>query len=228
MNENLITVEETWNIARRICTDCKNHFPSNELKTIFGTSDWCYIMNTNSAEQAKEKIQKWQNELKELFGTSDWHHIMNTNLAEQAKEKIQNSISTDRIQRTLLVKAKLKDNSKWIEGYYLNENKIHNIVGDCNIYEIVPNTLCHCTGKEYMDSQIAYEGDIFESQVSGDIMILRFGTYQAFCPVDEDYMDSVGFFAECEGMPDMPIGDLKEYALKKGNIFDNPELLNSH
>lgn len=32
-------------------------------------------------------------------------------------------------------------------------------------------------------------------------------------------------YAECEGYPDMPIGDLKDYALKMGNIFDNSELL---
>lgn len=70
-----------------------------------------------------------------------------------------------------------------------------------------------------------FEGDIFESQVSGDLMILRFGTYQAYCPIDRCYMDSVGFYAECDGYPDMPIGDLCDYALKKGNIFDNPELL---
>lgn len=42
---------------------------------------------------------------------------------------------------------------------------------------------------------------------------------------DRCYMDSVGFYAECDGYPDMPIGDLHDYALKKGNIFDNPELL---
>ena len=76
-----------------------------------------------------------------------------------------------------------------------------------------------------MDGETAYEGDIFESQAGGQLMILRFGTYQAYCPVDETYMDSVGFYAECEGYPDMPIGDLKDYALKVGNIFDNPELL---
>lgn len=91
-------------------------------------------------------------------------------------------------------------------------------------FEIDPSTLCRCTEKEYMDSLVAYEGDIFESQASGDLMILRYGTYQAWCPVDRCYMDSVGFYAECKGYPDMPIGDLKDYALKKGNIFDSTNL----
>ena len=38
-------------------------------------------------------------------------------------------------------------------------------------------------------------------------------------------MDSVGFYAECKGLPNMPIGDLEEYALKLGNVFDNPDLM---
>lgn len=38
-------------------------------------------------------------------------------------------------------------------------------------------------------------------------------------------MDNVGFYAEAAGYPQMPIGKLKDYGLKRGNIFDNPELL---
>lgn len=128
-------------------------------------------------------------------------------------------------------RAKRKTDGKWIygnllqtdDGIYIIQNYIpHHTLKD---YEVDPETICLCTGKEYMDSEIAYEGDIFESQASGDIMVLRFGTFQAYCPVDRDYMDSVGFYAECKEYPDMPIGDLQDYALKKGNIFDNPELM---
>ena len=39
----------------------------------------------------------------------------------------------------------------------------------------------------------------------------------AYCPADKTYMDNVGFFAEAEGYPQMPIGDLSAYALKIGN-----------
>ncbi len=147
--------------------------------------------------------------------------------------------------REILCKGKRIDNGEWVEGFYFymvhdDGRHAHHFImpvgADLSLgtsiekiqVEIDVNTLCHCSGKEYMDSEIAWEGDVFESQVSGDIMILRFGTYQAFCPVDEEYMDSVGFYAECKELPDMPIGDLKEYALKKGNIFDNPELLQNN
>lgn len=147
-------------------------------------------------------------------------------------------------KRLSLFKAKRTDNGEWIEGcpvidYVTGQYFIHakgNSVNESDkvneegclkflAFEIDPETVCMCTGKEYMNCEIAYEGDIFESQVSGDLMILRFGTYEAYCPADKVVMDCVGFYAECEGYPDMPIGDLHDYALKKGNIFDNPDLV---
>ena len=138
------------------------------------------------------------------------------------------------MDRESLVRGKRIDNGEWVEGYIIKYSSGHaQILRESNelpadymyFYEVNPQTVCRCTGKEYMDSDIAYEWDIFESQASGDLMILRYGTYQAYCPQDKVYMDSVGFYAECNGYPDMPIGDLHDYALKKGNIFDNPELL---
>lgn len=130
-----------------------------------------------------------------------------------------------------LFKAKRKDNGDWIEGNLLlydnGTAQIHHRQ-EWYAYDVEPDTICRCTGKEYMDSDIAWEGDIFESQLSGDLMVLRYGTYQAFCPVDQQFMDSVGFYAECKRYSDMPIGPLKDYALKKGNIFDNPELLQNN
>lgn len=130
----------------------------------------------------------------------------------------------------LLQKAKRVDTGEWVEGYLYRLSEGLNpfimlVNSNGESYEVDPSTICRCTGKEYMDSAIAYEGDIFESQASGDLMILRYGTYQSYCPVDREYMDSVGFYAECRSYPNMPIGDLHDYALKKGNIFDYPELI---
>lgn len=71
-----------------------------------------------------------------------------------------------------------------------------------------------------MNDEDAYEGDIFESQSCGVTMFLKYGVYLSYCPADKCYMDNVGFYAEAIGYPQMPIGDLREYALKIGNIFD--------
>lgn len=131
---------------------------------------------------------------------------------------------------TYICKGKRKDNGEWIAGYLqrISEEIDLSIMipgSGGEFYEIEPFTLCRSVGKEYMNGEKAFEGDIFESQCSGERMVLRYGTYQAYCPADKDFMDSVGFFAEAEGYPQMPIGDLSTYALKIGNIFDNPELL---
>lgn len=129
-----------------------------------------------------------------------------------------------------LCKAKKITTGEWIEGYpyWISERVNPNIMirNSCGeSHEVDSSSLCKFTGKEYMDGEKAYEGDIFESQSDGTSMILKYGTYQAYCPADKCVMDSVGFYAEAEGYPQMPIGDLNEYALKLGNIIDNPELL---
>lgn len=131
-----------------------------------------------------------------------------------------------------LCKAKRVDNREWVKGlpsYDINGNitelEIYKGFADCEIVEIDPSTICKCTGKEYMDGEIAYEGDIYENPECGIIFVLKYGTYEAYCPADRCYMDNVGFYAEAAGYPQMPIGDLKDYGLKRGNIFDNPELL---
>lgn len=50
-----------------------------------------------------------------------------------------------------------------------------------------------------MSGKEIFEGDIIESHTpNGQIlalnMVIRYGTYQAYCPVDKEYMDSVGFY----------------------------------
>lgn len=123
-----------------------------------------------------------------------------------------------------LYKARKLKSTEWIEGYLYRISEILNPFimiknSFATSYEVDGETLSRCTGQKYMDGEVAFQGDIFESQVDGTIMILRYGTYQAYCPVDKCYMNSVGFYAEAEGLPPMPIGDLSDYALKIGDIY---------
>lgn len=103
-------------------------------------------------------------------------------------------------------------------------------------WEIFPGTpeqraynVMRFTGKCDISGKKVYEGDIIESHLGGQIiagnMEIKYGTYQAYCPADKCYMDSVGFYAVARGYPDMPIGPLEDYAKVIGNIFENPELL---
>lgn len=85
------------------------------------------------------------------------------------------------------------------------------------------NVMCS-TGKSDMKGIEIFEGDIIENP-NGIRMKIRFGTYQAFCPADKQYMDNVGFYAEAPGLPQMPIGPLEDYATVIGNIYETPELM---
>lgn len=85
------------------------------------------------------------------------------------------------------------------------------------------------TGKKDMFGQEVLEGDIIEShlggQISTDIMIIKYGVYQAYCPVDKCYMDNIGFYVTGKNLPDMPVGPLEDFAKVIGNVSDNPELI---
>lgn len=98
-------------------------------------------------------------------------------------------------------------------------------------WEIFPGTpeqrafdVMRSTGKKDMSGREIFENDIIENP-NGIRMRICYGIYQAYCPVDQCYMDSVGFYAEAPGLPPMPIGPLEDYAVVTGNIYENPELI---
>ena len=74
------------------------------------------------------------------------------------------------------------------------------------------------------------EGDIIEiyvgtDKILSDNFLIKYGTYKAYCPVDHEYMDNIGFYVSGKRYPDMPLGTLSNYAKVIGNTYDNPELL---
>lgn len=83
--------------------------------------------------------------------------------------------------------------------------------------------LMRYSGKHDMSGKEVYEGDVIENP-DGVRMEIRYGIYQGFCPVDKCTMDSVGFYAVAEGNPEMPVGNLEDYAEVVGNIWQDPEM----
>lgn len=85
------------------------------------------------------------------------------------------------------------------------------------------------TGKQDISGAFVYEGDFLEShqgtQVLDILMLVKYGTYEAYCPADNAYMDNVGFYVEAVGYPQMPVGPLSEYAKVIGNAYENPKWL---
>lgn len=139
-----------------------------------------------------------------------------------------------------LYKAKAIDNGKWVFGYYAFDEcaekhyifQTTRIVQGCKEWmyrEIDANTLCRHTGKFDISGMGVYEGDFIEShqgtQILAVLMLIKYGTYQAYCPSDKCYMENVGFYVEAKGYPQMPLGTLSGYAKVIGNVYDNPEML---
>lgn len=86
------------------------------------------------------------------------------------------------------------------------------------------------TGKQDISGEFVYEGDFIEShqgaQILDILMLVKYGTYEAYCPADKAYMDNVGFYVEAIGYPQMPLGPLSDYAKVIGNVYENSEWLN--
>lgn len=61
-----MSAEEAWEIAKRLflseCDGIINAFSDKELKYIFGTRDLAEIVNGNTPQQAKSKIEAWEQE----------------------------------------------------------------------------------------------------------------------------------------------------------------------
>ena len=85
------------------------------------------------------------------------------------------------------------------------------------------------SGKKDISGAFIYEGDFIEShqgnQILDVLMLVRYGTYEAYCPADDCYMDNIGFYVEAEGYPQMPMGPTEDYAKIIGNICENSEWL---
>ncbi|WP_206457905.1 YopX family protein [Anaerovorax sp. IOR16] len=120
-------------------------------------------------------------------------------------------------------------NGTWVYGYLSADNYINSSVYIGEIM-VAPETVGRYTCKCDISGQEVFEGDIIESHIGGQVLannlVIRYGVYQAYCPIDKCFMDSVGFYASGRNLPDMPIGRLEEYAKVIGNIIDNPELVN--
>lgn len=80
------------------------------------------------------------------------------------------------------------------------------------------------TGHTDFEGNDIYQGDVVRSLIGGQYIEICFGEYEAYCPGDHTFEPNIGFYAVSEGYPDMPISYLEDYAVRVGNIFENPEL----
>lgn len=124
--------------------------------------------------------------------------------------------------------TKVTDTGFWITQNGRKEKSIQYKELAC--IEMLRNAHKHSTGQSDMTGKEVKEGDIIEiyvgeNKILSENFLISYGIYQAYCPVDKEYMDNVGFYVKSATYPDMPLGTLSDYAKVIGNIDDNPELL---
>lgn len=141
-----------------------------------------------------------------------------------------------------LYKAKRVDNGEWVQGYLFNDGfengrvfvggfvieKYNGTACDewtvtgINFYEIDPNTICQCTGLKDKNGNLIWENDIiecknrkhnFQTQIEWDAYCAGFIFQDTqTSAVGLDVITANGLYSESKVI---------------GNIFDNPELLES-
>ena len=135
-----------------------------------------------------------------------------------------------------LFKAKRLDTHDWILGF-LSMHKtgkyfIRPIGGSASSSEEVDkNTICQCTGLKDKNGKLIWENDIVKDLFSDACAQIKYGSYQS-C-FDSTKTEHVGFYVDWSGKytkryrKDLGYWINMVNAEVIGNIFDNPELLES-
>lgn len=132
-----------------------------------------------------------------------------------------------------LYKAKRLDNGEWVQGVpfkvegkwvlLINDNenllRVHYIeenMWTAEIYaiEVDASTICQCTGLKDKNGKLIWENDIVKINNSKGNVLITFGDFEIICtiPNEKYYKHRLEYDTEYEVV---------------GNIFDNPELLES-
>lgn len=131
-----------------------------------------------------------------------------------------------------LCKAKRTDKGQWVIGFYAYINKKHYIYTGQLIhsglydiaerFEVDPSTICWCTGLKDKNGKLIWENDIIECK-DGKHNFQTQIEWDAYC---------AGFiFQDTEtsavGLDTITANGLYSESKVIGNIFDNPELIES-
>jgi uncharacterized phage protein (TIGR01671 family) len=132
-----------------------------------------------------------------------------------------------------LYKAKRLDNGEWVQGVpfkvegkwvlLINDNEnllrthyIEENMWTAEIYaiEVDSTTICQCTGLKDKNGKLIWENDIVKINNSKGNVLITFGDFEIICtiPNEKYYKHRLEYDTEYEVV---------------GNIFDNPELLES-
>ena len=154
-----------------------------------------------------------------------------------------------------LFKAKRLDNGEWVQGNLIqscdatdgwesiiipvkNSNMFTKHIGHCygnlgfeNWYRVNQSTICQCTGLKDKNGKLIWENDVVKDLFSDTYAPIRYGSYQN-C-FDSTKAEHIGFYVDWSGKYTKNYRKDLGYFIHMvdaeaiGNIFDNPELLES-
>lgn len=135
--------------------------------------------------------------------------------------------------REILFRGKRIDNGEWVEGYYLRkydllEKEVHFIFqtdkhNTWRCVEIDLETLCQFTGLCDRYGNKIWENDILKTWADEYVQV-KFGLYNPGSAVSEYNQGFYVAFSE-ESLLRKELGYWCKETYVRGNIFDNPELL---
>lgn len=119
-----------------------------------------------------------------------------------------------------LFKAKRLDNAEWVIGnlvfsvYHKNDVCVGQYGNEVGMHEVDSSTICQCTGLKDKNGKLIWENDIVKINNSKANVLITFGDFEIICtiPNEKYYKHRLEYDTEYEVI---------------GNIFDNPELLES-
>lgn len=144
-----------------------------------------------------------------------------------------------------LFKAKRADNGEWVAGHLITDEQddskcfIAYVFGtdedghphDTDAVLVDNSTICQCTGLKDKNGELIWENDIVKDLFSDACAQIKYGSYQS-C-FDSTKTEHVGFYVDWSGKytkryrKDLGYWINMVNAEVIGNVFDNPELLES-